>query len=147
MSGPAPAVAFRLKPTAAGLFSPDDALRAELAEAGDRADERLWPMPLFAEYEEQLKSDVADVKNIGGRAAGSCTAATFLKGFIGDYPWAHIDIAGTAWEAASGERGYLGSGATGFGVRAVVEALRGRAAAPAPKAKKKASKKKAKSRK
>jgi leucyl aminopeptidase len=81
----------------------------------DRAGDRVWPLPLFDEYKDQIKSDIADLMNTGGRAAGSITAAMFLKEFVGDVPWVHLDIAGTAW--ADEARPYLPKGPSGVGVR------------------------------
>ena len=80
-----------------GLFGTPDWWRRHVRRVADRAGDRVWPMPLFDEYREQLKSDIADMINIGGRAAGAITAAMFLKEFTGGLPWAHLDIAGTAW--------------------------------------------------
>jgi len=85
----------------------------------DRAGDRCWPMPLFEEYREQLKSEIADMVNIGGIPGGSITAAMFLKEFTGDLPWAHLDIAGTAWNEEA--RPYLPKGASGVGVRTLAE--------------------------
>ncbi|MFT8719986.1 leucyl aminopeptidase [Acetobacter sp.] len=100
----------------AGLFSNDDMLAGKLTEASTETEEKLWRMPMGDEYDKQLKSDIADMKNIGGgRAGGSITAAQFLKRFVGETPWAHLDIAGTAW--ASKAKGGSPKGATGFGVR------------------------------
>jgi leucyl aminopeptidase len=79
-----------------GLFANDDYLAAELLESGADAGDRAWRMPLWEEYQEQLRSNFADMSNLGGRAAGSITAACFLARFAGAYPWAHLDIAGTA---------------------------------------------------
>ena len=79
-----------------GLFANDDYLAAELLESGTDAGDRAWRMPLWEEYQEQLKSNFADMSNLGGRPAGSVTAACFLARFAGAYPWAHLDIAGTA---------------------------------------------------
>ena len=73
------------------------ALVKELLAAGERSDERAWELPLWDDYKELIKSDIADVKNTGGRPAGSITAALFLKEFVEGYPWAHLDIAGTAY--------------------------------------------------
>ncbi|MCH4092701.1 leucyl aminopeptidase [Acetobacter sp.] len=100
----------------AGLFSNDDTLSSKLTDAGTATEEKLWRMPMGEEYDKQLKSDIADMKNIGGgRAGGSITAAQFLKRFVGETPWAHLDIAGVAWatKAKSGSP----KGASGFGVR------------------------------
>ncbi|MGZ8199123.1 MAG: leucyl aminopeptidase [Burkholderiales bacterium] len=82
---------------ASGLFSNDDALATELLEAADAAYDRAWRMPVWDDYQEQLKSNFADFANIGGRPAGSVTAACFLSRFATKYKWAHLDIAGTAW--------------------------------------------------
>ncbi len=81
---------------ATGMMGNDEVLMAELKAAGEKTFERVWPLPLFEEYETQIKSDVADVKNVGGRWAGAITAGLFLKRFIGNHPWVHLDIAGTA---------------------------------------------------
>ncbi len=106
---------------ASAILSNDSALVDDLQQAGDCVDERLWPLPLFEEYAEQIKSSIADVKNIGGRPAGTITAAAFLQKFVGDTPWAHLDIAGTAWQ----DKGRAGqpTGGTGVGVRLLVEYL------------------------
>jgi leucyl aminopeptidase len=90
-----------------GLFSPDDALADALLAASRTAMDPAWRMPLDTEYEDGLKSNFADVANIAGRAAGSVTAALFLKRFAGAYRWAHLDIAGTAWKSGAAK------GATG----------------------------------
>jgi leucyl aminopeptidase len=92
---------------ACGLFANDDALANELLEAADAAYDRAWRMPVWDDYQEQLKSNFADFANIGGRPAGSVTAACFLSRFATKYKWAHLDIAGTAW------RGGKEKGATG----------------------------------
>ena len=84
-----------------GLFSPNDALAAELQDAGRDVGDTCWRMPLDDEYQEQLKSPFADMANIGGRPAGSVTAACFLSRFAKDYDWAHLDIAGTAWKSGA----------------------------------------------
>jgi len=90
-----------------GLFASDDALAQALADAGERAQDRCWRMPLDDEYADGLKTSYADVANIGGRAGGAITAAKFLQRFAADFPWAHLDIAGTAWKsgAAKGSTG------------------------------------------
>lgn len=84
---------------ASGLFSNQDELARELAAAGDYSNDKAWQMPLWDEYQPQLDSNFADMQNIGGRAAGSITAACFLSRFTKDYRWAHLDIAGTAWKS------------------------------------------------
>jgi leucyl aminopeptidase len=108
---------------AAGLFSTDVALRDGLLSAADATAEKLWPLPLFPEYEKAIESETADVKNSGGRWGGIGTSAVFLKRFV-DYPtWAHIDMAGLAFEAK--DNPYVpGKGATGFGVRLLTEFVR-----------------------
>ena len=98
---------------ATGLLGNDDALMAELAATGERAGERTWPLPMWEEYAELIKSDVADVKNSGGRPAGTITAAMFLREFVEGFPWAHLDVAGTAYTGGTpvdGERGPAGTG-------------------------------------
>lgn len=107
----------------AGLMSNDDKLVAALTQAGDRVHERLWRLPLDDEYQSLIESPDADMKNSGGRAAHAVLAATFLKQFVDDdQPWAHLDIAGTA--TTDKDLPYFGKGATGFGVRLVVEYVR-----------------------
>ena len=102
----------------AGLWSTDDKLRDALLSASKHAGERLWPMPLIAEYDEQIRSDVALIKNAAGRLAGACTAAAFLKVFAEPTPWAHLDIAYAARRPQDGAA--IARGATGFGVRTLV---------------------------
>jgi leucyl aminopeptidase len=84
---------------ATGLFSNDDRLAQELLEAGESAWDRAWRLPLWDDYDEQIKSPFADMANIGGRPAGSVTAACFLARYARKYKWAHLDIAGTAWRS------------------------------------------------
>ena len=84
---------------ASALYGNDDGLIKELTNAGHRAFDRVWPMPLWDDYQEQLKSNFADMANIGGRPGGSITAACFLSRFAKKYDWAHLDIAGTAWKS------------------------------------------------
>jgi leucyl aminopeptidase len=92
---------------ATGLFSNDDSLATELLAAGDSALDRAWRMPLWDDYQEQLRSNFADMANIGGRPAGSVTAACFLARFARNFKWAHLDIAGTAWRSGK-EKGSTG---------------------------------------
>ncbi|MCU0724673.1 MAG: leucyl aminopeptidase [Planctomycetes bacterium] len=106
----------------AGLLSTDDTLAARLVAAGEATGERLWRLPLFPDYREQIRSPFADMKNIGGKEAGAITAACLLREFTGDLPWAHLDIAGVSWREK--ERDYLRRGGTGFGVRLLIEFLR-----------------------
>lgn len=105
-----------------GLFSNDESWQNNIREAGDISGERLWPMPMFDDYSEQIKSAVADIKNSGGRWGGAITAAKFLAEFAGKTSWVHIDIAGTA--QTDKERGYLVKGATGVGVRTLINLAR-----------------------
>jgi len=107
---------------ASGVMGNDSGLTKELREAGELSGERLWELPLWDEYGELMKSDIADLKNAGGRAAGTISAGWFLKEFAGANKWAHLDIAGTAWEEKG--RPYLPKGATGVGVRLLVQYLR-----------------------
>ncbi|HMF99409.1 MAG TPA: hypothetical protein VKE96_34150, partial [Vicinamibacterales bacterium] len=97
------------------LFGNNDAWIDTVRRVANRAGDRVWPMPLFDDYREQIKSDIADMMNTGGRAAGSITAAMFLKEFAEGVPWAHLDIAGTAW--AEEARPYLPKGPSGVAVR------------------------------
>jgi leucyl aminopeptidase len=98
-----------------GLFSNNDDLAEKLLAAGAASGERLWRMPMAPEYDKQLKSDIADMKNITGRPGSSITAAHFIARFVNDKPWAHLDIAGTAW--ATKDSAITPKGATAFGVR------------------------------
>jgi leucyl aminopeptidase len=107
-----------------GLFASDDALAQALSQAGEAALDPCWRMPLDEDYAEGLKTNFADVANVAGRAAGSVTAAKFLQRFAGKYPWAHLDIAGTAW------RGGAAKGATGRPVALLVHYLLALADAP-----------------
>lgn len=114
-------IVIALGDEAIGLFSNDDVLAEKISAAGKSTFERVWRMPLFEEYKAQLKSDVADINNIGGRPAGSITAATFLKEFVGDIPWAHLDIAGVAYQTK--EKRYNPKLASGVGVRLMIDLL------------------------
>jgi leucyl aminopeptidase len=108
---------------ATGMMGNDEGLKRALKRSGEATGERVWELPLWEEYGEVMKSDIADLKNAGGPAAGTITAAWFLKNFAGSAKWAHLDIAGTAWEEKG--RHYLPKGATGIGVRLLVHYLRG----------------------
>ena len=99
----------------AGFFSNDDELAQRLHAVGETTGEKVWRMPMGEAYDKQIKSDIADMKNVGGRPGGAITAAQFLLRFVNDKPWAHLDIAGTAW--ASKDDTVVPKGATGFGVR------------------------------
>ena len=113
------AVVMALGHTAAAVVGSDEALIEEVRRAGDRSGERVWPLPLWEEFKEHIKSDIADVKNSGGRPAGTITAAWFLREFAEGYPWAHLDIAGTAY-TQSEDAGSV-KGPTGMGVRLFAE--------------------------
>ena len=96
----------------------------ELSNVSETTGEKLWELPLYEEFYEQIKSSVADIKNVGGRPGGAITAAAFLSNFTNGLPWIHIDIAGTAWtQEGTYERGYNPKGATGFGIRTLVKLL------------------------
>ena len=109
---------------ATGLLGNDDNLKKRITSGGEITGERVWELPLWDDYKELLKSDIADMKNVGGRPGGVITAASFLSNFV-DYPWAHLDIAGTAWTQSNvGVKPYNPKGATGVGVRLITEVLR-----------------------
>lgn len=105
-----------------GMMGNDDDLKSEIRAASDLTGERVWELPLWDEYGEQIKGDIADYKNSGGRSAGAITAGIFLSKFTGGYPWVHLDIAGPAWLAK--ETPYTPKGASGIGVRMLVQFLR-----------------------
>jgi len=105
-----------------GMMGNDDELKERVRKAAERTGEKVWELPLWEEYNEQIKSEVADIKNVGGRAAGTITGGAFLKKFAGEYPWVHLDIAGPVW--ADKDKPYIPKGATGVGVRLVVQLLR-----------------------
>ena len=106
---------------AAGLWSTSERLQTALIAASQKTGEHLWPMPLYDEYTDQIRSDVAAFKNAGGRYGGACTAAAFLRAFAGDTPWAHLDIAPVAHITKS--RPDLSRGATGFATRTLIELI------------------------
>ncbi len=106
-----------------GLFGTPQPWVDHINKAADRAGEKIWQLPLFDDYKEQLKSEIADMVNSPGRPAGSITAALFLKEFAGNGPWAHLDIAGTAW--AEDARSWQPKGATGAMIRTLIEVARG----------------------
>ncbi len=118
-------VVIALGHEAIGLMGNDGGLIDQVRAVGERTGERCWPLPLWDPYRKQLDSEVADLKNVGGRPAGSITAGWFLKEFVGDIPWVHLDIAGTAYrdEPAS----YLRKGPTGVPTRLFIEWIRERA--------------------
>jgi len=112
---------------ATGLMGTSDAIKQGLIASGQKTHDRVWEMPMFEEYQEQIDSKIADIKNTGGREAGTITAACFLSRFVDDIPWAHLDIAGTAWNMKGTDISPVG-GATGAGVRLVVDYLQNKAA-------------------
>lgn len=105
----------------AGVIGTDQALVDMVSAAADRADERVWQLPLDRRYRSELESEIADMKNVGGDDAGAITAALFLEEFVGDVPWAHIDIAGTS--RVERDQSWRSKGATGFGARLLIELL------------------------
>jgi leucyl aminopeptidase len=119
------AVVVSLGEVRAGIMGNDSNLIDELVLAGEQSGERLWPLPMDGEYAELIKSDIADVRNVGNRTAGSITAAWFLRHFVGEAAWAHLDIAGTAWTEE--EKPHIARGATGFGARLMAKFVMNRA--------------------
>jgi leucyl aminopeptidase len=116
------AMVIALGSTYAGVHTNDDELARELSAAGEESGELVWRMPLHPEYADLMKGTVADLSNLSKkREAGSITAASFLQEFVDDTPWAHIDIAGTAWDV---NRAYTGKGGSGYGVRLLVQLVR-----------------------
>ncbi|HEY2478569.1 MAG TPA: leucyl aminopeptidase [Solirubrobacterales bacterium] len=116
------AVLIALGSTYAAVISNDDELATELSAAGEETGELVWRLPLHPEYKEMMKGTVADLSNLAKkREAGSITAASFLEEFVDGTPWAHIDIAGTAWDV---NRAYTGKGGSGYGVRLLVQLVR-----------------------
>ena len=113
------AISIALGTVYCGLFTSNQELADQVLAAGKNADEKFWQLPMDAEYGELIKSDIADLKNIGGKYAGSITAAYFLKEFAGDTPWVHLDIAGVGWNQST--KPYLAKGPSGFSVRTLVE--------------------------
>lgn len=113
------AAVVALGKAASALFGRPQSWVDAVSRAALTAGDRCWPMPLYDEYAEQLRSDIADLINTGGRPAGACTAAMFLKEFAGDVPWAHLDVAGTAW--ADEPKPWMPKGASGVAVRTLAE--------------------------
>jgi leucyl aminopeptidase len=108
----------------AAMIGTDDQLKARLKKLSDETGEKVWELPLWDEFHDQIKGHFADIKNIGGRPAGAITAAAFLSNFTDEIPWVHIDIAGTAWtQDGTSEKSYNPKGATGFGLRTIVKFL------------------------
>ena len=107
---------------ATGLMGNSDEVKQSLIKSGQKTHDRVWALPMFDEYQEQIDSKIADIKNTGGREAGTITAACFLSRFVDDIPWAHLDIAGTAWNMKGTDISPVG-GATGAGVRLIIDYL------------------------
>jgi len=110
-----------------GMMGTDEELKRRISSASDATGEMVWELPLWQEYDELIKSDVADIKNVGTRAGGTITAALFLKRFVGKYPWVHLDIAGPA--LLSKDKPYIPKGASGIGVRLLAQFLMDRSQA------------------
>jgi leucyl aminopeptidase len=118
------AIMVALGPHAIGAMGNDEQLMQRVLRAGEASAERAWQLPLWDEYREMVKSEIADVRNTGGsRFGGAITGAAFLDAFVGEAPWVHLDIAGTAW-TESRPKAYMSRGATGIGVRLLVQLLR-----------------------
>lgn len=109
------ACVIALGTNAAGVMSNSRKITGLLADAGNMTFERVWELPLWDEYFDDIKSDIADIRNVGDGSAGAITGGIFLKQFVGDTPWAHLDIAGTTW--IEKKHDYLGKGASGSGIR------------------------------
>jgi leucyl aminopeptidase len=122
------AVIIALGSTYAGLMSNDDELAGRIVDAGERSGEIVWRLPLHREYEELVRGTYGDLDNAPeARKAGTIVGGTFLSNFVDDVPWAHLDIAGSAWDLG---RGYVGKGASGYGVRLLIELARTYCAPP-----------------
>jgi leucyl aminopeptidase len=117
------AIIIALGTHATGMMGTDQALMDRLSRAGEASGERVWQLPLWDEYHQMVKSEIADLKNLAGRPAGSITAGAFLTAFVGDYPFVHLDVAGTAWVDRPAKP-YDAQGGTGVGVRLLTEFLR-----------------------
>ena len=108
----------------AAAIGNNTSLMDKLNKASEKTGEKLWELPLYEEFHDQIKSHVADIRNLGGRQGGAITAAAFLANFVGDRPWVHLDIAGTAWtQDGTYEKSYNPKGATGYGVRTLIRLL------------------------
>jgi leucyl aminopeptidase len=102
-----------------GLFGQPEAWVGTVKHAAARAGDRVWHMPIYEEAREQIRSEIADILNSAGRPGGAVTAAAFLREFVGDLPWAHLDVAGTAWSET--KENYQPKGATGVALRMLIE--------------------------
>jgi leucyl aminopeptidase len=118
------AAVIALGANVAAVVGSNKQLVDRLRKLSEKTGEKMWELPLYDEYHEQIKSTYADIKNVGGRPGGAITAAAFLSNFVNDVPWVHIDIAGTAWmQEGTHEKSYNHRGASGFGVRTLVKLL------------------------
>src|ERR1051326_145640 len=117
------AVVVALGMVNAGVFTNDDSMWEGFQSALKRAGEKMWRLPIDQEYQELIKSQIADIKNTGGRWGGAISAAMFLKEFVDETPWMHLDIAGTAWEEEN--KAWIAKGPSGIAVRSIVEFVRG----------------------
>jgi leucyl aminopeptidase len=122
------AIKIALGPICAGIFSDHPGLKSRMIQAGEKSGERVWPMPLWEEYGPFLESELADIKNVGGRWGGASLAAVFLRTFVGDFPWLHLDIAGVDFKDKTIDLekyySYWTKGATGFGPRLLLQFLK-----------------------
>jgi leucyl aminopeptidase len=112
------AVSVALGDVYVALLGTDQAWLDQVLAAARKSGEKLWQLPLDKDYREQIKSEIADIKNVGGRKAGTITAAYFIREFVEDTPWAHLDIASTAWNESG--KPYMAVGPTGIGLRTLV---------------------------
>jgi leucyl aminopeptidase len=116
------AVSIALGDVHTAILGTDQKLIDDVINAGKEVGEKFWQLPLDKEYSKQIKSDIADIKNVGGRKAGTITAAAFLKEFADDVAWAHLDIAGTAW--GDDAKPYRSKGPTGIAVRTLLKLVK-----------------------
>ncbi|MCJ7578700.1 MAG: leucyl aminopeptidase [candidate division Zixibacteria bacterium] len=116
------AIKIALGTVCAGVFGNHEKLKSKMIQAGQKTGERVWELPLWDDYQEFIKSDLADIKNVGGKPGAAIIAARFLQNFVGNYPWVHVDIAGV--DFSEKERPYIPKGAIGFGARLLLQFLR-----------------------
>jgi leucyl aminopeptidase len=116
------AIKIALGTICAGIFGNHEELKSKMIQAGQKTGERVWELPLWDDYQEFIKSDLADIKNVGGKPGASIIAARFLQNFVGDYPWVHVDIAGV--DFSEKDRPYIPKGAIGFGARLLLQFLK-----------------------
>jgi len=116
------AIKIALGTVCAGVFGNHERLKNQMIQSGQETGERVWEFPLWDDYQELIRSDLADIKNVGGKPGAAIIAARFLQNFVGDYPWVHVDIAGV--DFSEKEKPYVPKGATGFGARLLLQFLR-----------------------